>query len=183
VQLADRANEVRLLGFQRLGELEIVLPAVGFVRALIRRSDRHTAWIFVDPARTTEAAIVPGLVEFSSRHADGSYVETMYPIGEQINEPGLLISRIRSSVNDAYKRHLAMVDARVAEHGAPRPMETMADQAVHDADYRIQHARRQLRTPLIVRNLLPLAATGVFIAALTWWAYDAIDMLARVLSR
>jgi hypothetical protein len=177
------ANELKQLGFVRLGELEAVLPAIGLLRSLTRRTERHTAWIWVDPERVTEAAVVPGLVEFSSRYADGSYVETMYPIGEQIDDRDLIIRRVKSSVSDAYARHREILDARMAEHGPLRPISTMADQAVHDRVYRVRHARRQLRTPLIVRGLLPLAATALFIAALAWMSFPAIDTIARVLSR
>ena len=183
IKLTGWANDLRQLGFQRLGELEAVLPAIGIVRSLTRRTERHTAWIFVDSEGTTEAAVVPGLVEFSSRHADGSYVETMHPIGEQISEQDLVINRVKSSVSDAYARHRAVVDARRTEHGTLRPISTMADQQIHDRDYRVRHARRQLRAALIFRGLLPIAATGVFIAALGWFALDAIDAIARVLSR
>ena len=182
-RLTAWAAELKQLGFQRLGEIELALPAIGLVRGVTRRTERHTAWMFIDPQRATEAAVVERLVEFSSRHTDGSFVETMYPIGERINEPDLVINRVKSSISDAYERHRTVVDARVAEHGALRPILTMADQQVHDAEFRVRHAQRQLRAPLVFRGLLPLAATAIFIAVLGWTAFSAIDTIARVLTR
>lgn len=177
------AEELERLGFQRLGEVELILPAIGLVAALIRRTQRHTAWIFVDAQQTTEAVLAERLVGFSSRLRDGSYVETIYPRSDPINDQDLVITRVTSGVTDAYHRHRAVVAARISEHGAPRPIATMAEQAVHDSDYRIKHARRQLFRPLIIRGLVPLAAAAIFIAAVGWMTSSAIDALVRVLAR
>lgn len=182
-RLAARAAELKQLGFHRLGELEAVLPAVGLVRALTRRTQPTTAWLFVDEDGATEAALVERMVEFSSQLSDGSFVETMHPIGESIDEPDLYVSRIKSSLSEAYRRHRAVLDDRSREHGVPRQITTMANQAEHDRAYRVRHARTVLRRPLIYRGLLPLFATGVFIAVLAWWSLPAIDAIARVLAR
>jgi hypothetical protein len=139
--------------------------------------------MFIDPDHTTEAAVVERLVQFSSRHPDGSFVETMYPIGERIKGPDLVINRVRSSIADAYRLHHSVLTERAPVNGAPELMESMADQQIHDREFRIRHARRQLRGPLLLRGLLPITATAIFIGLLGWSSLPAVDVIARALSR
>src|SRR5687768_12667706 len=107
----------------------------------------------------------------------------MYPIGERIDGRELVIDRVKSTISDAYKQHRAVVDSRLGEHGALRPIRTMADQQEHDREFLVRHARRQLRRPLIFHRLLPHAATAIFVAVLGWSTVGAIEAIARVFLR
>jgi hypothetical protein len=152
-------GELSALGFERLGELEVVLPSVGLLAPLRQRSTRHSGWIMVDAERTTLAEMAEQLLEFSTQLADGSFVETMHPLGHREVRPRLEVSHVPSTVAEAYRRHLEVLARRSAGHGSARRVDSMADQARHDVAYRREHARAVLRRP-VGRQLLVLGAVA-----------------------
>src|SRR5688572_17389256 len=66
--LRSWVGSLAALGYTRLGEVELELPALGPRDALRGRgAKRHTAWIFVDGRGTTSVSVMEGLVELSSQ--------------------------------------------------------------------------------------------------------------------
>lgn len=152
-------SELMPLGFVRLGEATLRTPPIGLLNAVLRRSEQHVVWYFVDHQRTTLAEVpdVGVLVSLLSRLADGSFVLTMQPVGEDIDRPDLRVSQVRSSVADAYAEHRRQVQLRAVASGEPRAIATMDDYLAIDADYRQRHSRRVLRRLVVTRSLVPLS--------------------------
>jgi hypothetical protein len=108
----------------------------------------------------------PGLVVFSSRLADGLFVETAYPSGYPMDVPGLRVTVVRTGLANAYSRHRVEVDQATA-HGAPGRITNMAEWSERDAQVRTRHARRQLRPAFVRHVIVPVAvATAVLVAML-----------------
>jgi hypothetical protein len=88
--------------------------------------------------------------------ADEAVVETLYPVGEHINEPIFRSHTVTSSVEAAYRHHLAQVAEFAATHGAPCRFDAMADSLRVEAMYRRRHVLRRFR-PFIVHGLVNIA--------------------------
>jgi hypothetical protein len=143
------------------------LPSVGVIAAVIKRRQQHTAWLFRDRAATTVAEATRELLDLSSRLADGSYVLTMRAVGNRIDEPGLFVSVVPGGPRDTYRHHLVNVETRAVSHGPPGTVSSMAQQAAQDAEFRASYAKRQLRRPLVIRWLLPIAVIALALVVLT----------------
>jgi hypothetical protein len=170
IGLADWSNQLSLLGFDRLGEIELDLPSVGILEVFRSRTTSHTGWVRVDRHRSTTASIVPQLVEFSTQLADGTFVETMFPIGHSDSLPGLELRHVKSSLADAARSHENTVAMLSMRHGEPRPVEAISAYLRQDAEFREKHALVVLRRPFVRRQLIPAlvsAAVVVFVIALT----------------
>jgi hypothetical protein len=165
-RLVRLGDDLRSLGFARLGEAAITVPALGLIAMLSGRNMDKAEWIYVDPTCTTVAEMVtPGLVVFSSRLADGLFVETSYPSGYPMDVPGLRVTVVATSLRDAFTRHLAEV-AQAAAHGSPGRITSMAEWSARDADVRAQHARRHLRPAFVRHVVLPVAIATVVVVAM-----------------
>jgi hypothetical protein len=163
--IAEIIGNLASLGFRRLGEVELIIPDTGLLGAILHRLRRHTVWISVDSAATTAVEVVPlgPTVSFETWLADDSVVHTTFPAGENIDEPGLRSTTVRSSLPDAYHHHRLQVDARAEQHGQPRGVHSMGDYLRNDAEYRRRFARRYLRRALLTHQLLPAGLVLVFL--------------------
>ena len=167
-ELGGWHDELRALGFVRLGEVAIDLPGQGRT---------HYSWIVVDDGGTVEAELVGGpgqqnLVALVTTFGDGAAVQTMYPVGENIRRDDLVSVKEPGSVQDAVDRHRREVDDFSRRHGRPLPVRSMADHLRHDATYRERHAHRFLMPPFLRESakawlVIAIAALGVY-AALNW---------------
>lgn len=139
------------LGFRRLGEKHTPVKGV---------PGPHITWVFVDPEGTTEAEVVPfrkaAFLGMDTAYADDAVVETTYPAGEHIDEPCFRSHTVTSSVEAAYRHHLAQVADFAGAHGAPCRIDSMADSLRVEAMYRGRHVLRKFRR-FIVRDVVNIA--------------------------
>ena len=140
--LAPWYEELRRLGFTRLGEIALDLPG---------ESRPHLTWLLVDETGTVEVELVGDesvsrLVAFVTTFGDGAVVQTMHPRGERIRRDDFVCSTERNSIPAALERHRREVAAFVAAHGQPYVVASVADHLRHDVTYRERHARRFLMT-------------------------------------
>ena len=158
-RVARSMGELAVLGFRRLGETELTVPDLGVLGPLLRRQQRHTAWIMVDEPATTTAVVIDmrPYVWLETWLTDASIVHTTYGGGEEIDTSMLRSAVARSSIADAYRVQRVLVDERASHHGVPHGVHSMGDFLRNDADYRQRFARRYLRRALIVRQLAPAA--------------------------
>jgi hypothetical protein len=165
---APLADELVSLGFQRLGEAELVLPSTSLLGPLRRTDQRHVVWVFVDDASTTHAELtdVGPFAAFSSSFPDGSVAETMFPRGERIDDRDYYSGHVTTSLADAYNAHRRVVDHRSASHGPPREMHSMGEYLRLEADFRERFAARKLRRPLILHVLLPAGVAAALVIVL-----------------
>jgi hypothetical protein len=137
-----------------------------------RRTTRHTAWIWVDRERSTTAAVVPQMVELSTQLTDGTFVETMYPVGHNDSQPGLELRHVPTSLVDAQRAHQNAIAVHALHHGDARAVDTMSTFLREDAEFRQRHALVVLRRPFVQQQLVPAllaGCVGVFFLALTVW--------------
>jgi hypothetical protein len=174
------------LGFRRLGEVQLDLPGLRLVESVQTgvRADkgpgmtRHTIFLFVDGAGTilAETGYIDGspvLVSFSTTFSDETVVETMYPLGESIDDPDFHCGTVSSSLETAYDEQRLHIARWTMRHGSPRAVGAVADYLRDEANYRARFARRKLRGPLVRRQLVPAAVAAVFVVAI------AGSMIAR----
>lgn len=146
------------LGFRRLGEAQIVLP--GSSAGVPFGRSRAAVFVLVDGDGTVVAEMtdLPGIkpvVSLSSAFADGTVVETMYPIGESIDDGDFHSGHNRQSLDAAYDDQRVQMNRWRMRHGSPRVFSTMSDYLTADAEYRDRFAKRKLRGPLIRKQILP----------------------------
>lgn len=149
-------EELRRLGFERIGERYLQLPGSGL------RYD----WVVGEPSGETYVVVVPStvlgaFVACYSVFPDGTWLQTHYPRGETIERPDFVVSFVSSSIADALAAHRRRLTALVATHGAPRPIRTMADALWADDDYRTRHAGKTLRRLTFVIATPAIAAAGL----------------------
>lgn len=174
--VATVLGQLRLLGFSRLGEAQVDLPGfrsvqlttTGSPRVEGQATDRHTIFVLVDAERTVmaETGQVPGvrvLVSLNSIFGDSSVVETMYPLGESIDDADFHSGHSKLSLAAAYEEQRMHVARWNATHGSAQVISTMNDYLRADATYRERYSKRKLRGPLIRRQLLPAAIAVVLI--------------------
>jgi len=139
--VATVLGELAGLGFHRIGERTLVLPD----------GRRLFEWLWADDTCYTSVAVVPSrilsgaLVACYTAFADWSWLQTNFPRGETIDRADYHARAVSTSVTDAVAAHRAEAGRLVSTHGAPRPVRTMADSLVHDAEYRTRHGGVTLR--------------------------------------
>ena len=151
--VAARLEELRALGFSRIGERFIRLPDTPV------RYD----WVMGEPSGETYALAVVSVVRGAfvalySSFDDSTWVMTSYPRGETIDRPTFHAAFVDTSLEDALTAHRARVAQLAVEHGRPRRVRTMADSLRMDADYRTHHGGTTL-TRLTLRNVWPALAS------------------------
>jgi hypothetical protein len=164
-ELGKWHDELRALGFSRLGEVAIDLPGEG---------RPHYSWVLVDESGTVEVELVTAgapLLSFVTTFGDGAAVQTMLPRGESIRRDDFASIVERGSLAAAVDRHRAEVAAFAARHGRPLLVRTMADHLRHDVTYRERHAHRFLMPPFLRETgkgwlVLAIAAAGVLYLAM-----------------
>jgi hypothetical protein len=152
-------DELRSLGFHRIGERTLVLPG----------GRRLFEWLWADDTGYTYVAVVPSrilsgaLAACYTAFADWSWLQTNFPRGETIDRRDYTARAVTTSVTDAVGAHRAEAGRLVPSHGAPRPVRSMADSLVHDNEYRTRHGGVTL-SRITFRILAPaFAAAGLAI--------------------
>ena len=152
--VAARLEELRSLGFSRIGERYIRLP----------NTPVRYDWVMGEPSGETYAlgvvSVIGGfLIALYSSFDDSTWVMTTFPRGETIDRPTFHAAFVDTSLADALTAHRATVARLALQHGRPRRVLTMADSLRMDADYRSHHGGLTL-TRLTTRVIWPaLAAT------------------------
>ena len=159
-------DELRRLGFNRLGETAIDLPG---------GSASHFTWVLVDEAGTTEVEVVGDdaiqpLASLVTTFGDGAAVQTMHPRGERIRRGDLVCTVEPQSIAAAVERHRAEVASFSARHGRPLIVDSMADHLRHDATYRERHATRFLTGAFLRGTARAWLVLGVAAAGVLWLA-------------
>ncbi len=148
------------LGFHRLGEAGRANKA--------QTAGPVQVWYFVDERGTTCAGVftyvrVVSNLEVPTRELAGAAViyswfgeeaviVTGYGSGEHIEEPNFRFHVISTSLEEAYRHHLAQLPDFQMRYGAPVRFDSMA-QVIHlDAVYNARFARRRMR-PTMIRSL------------------------------
>jgi hypothetical protein len=152
---AERVALLEALGYHHIGATRTVMP-LGVQYGWIMAADDEASYAIV--ADTPHAT--PGLTGIYTSWPDGTWVGTLHPSGDPHRRPGLQLSVISSSLEDAVTAHRAAIERIGQASGGPRPVARMADVLALDADYRQRFGGREL-WPLVVRALAP---TVVYLA-------------------
>jgi hypothetical protein len=152
---AERVAILGALGYHQIGATRTVMPLGAQYGRIMAADDGAPYVIVADSPRST-----PGLTGIYTSWPDGTWVGTIHPSGDPHQRPGLQLSVISGSLEDAVTAHRAAVELMRRAHGGPRPVARMADVLALDADYRQRFGGRELR-PLLVRALAP---TVVYLA-------------------
>ena len=170
--VAPLLGALTLLGFRRLGEVELVTPDMSGLGAVLGRRSGRTVWLLLDSAETTLAEVVePGpLFSLETWLSDDSVVQTTYPQGEDIDVRGLRATAVGGSPADAYEHHRRMIDAH-SYAAAPVGVHSLGEYLRHDESYRERFAtlflrRSFVRGPLLTALLTLLLAGGLAALAL-----------------
>jgi hypothetical protein len=107
------------LGFRRLGEVSVSLPG----------TRPATLWLYTEPERGIHAEVgvigpVP-MVVFITLFGEHAVIETAYPRGTMLEQPGFVAQVVSTSVRDAYEAHATRAHRMQAQHGQPRHIDTM----------------------------------------------------------
>jgi hypothetical protein len=179
-------SELLRLGFRRLGEAQLDVTGIRAAdvastneQSGVGRPDRHTVFAFVDAdatvmAETTAVPHAPTLLSFSTIFADGTVVETMYPRGESIHDPDFHSGHNKHSLESAFADQRAEIDRWRMHHGSPRVISNMADYLRADADYRERFAKRKLRRPFLLYQVLPVVVVFLLLALFLVWLFDLL---------
>jgi hypothetical protein len=160
--VARMGEQLKEIGFRRVGERTLVLPGVG----------RRFEWNLVDEPTTTYVALVPvatsplgARLSCYSAFADGAFVATSYPDGTTVQRDDLLAGAAGRTPVECVQEHRRRVATFAAPHGAPLRNETMADLLARDATYRERHGGATLRRRVWLFD--GFAAAAVVATALT----------------
>jgi len=160
-------NRLFALGFHRIGEAENGI-----------RGKTYPIWVLSDQTGTTCAEITVHAarvyVEFSSVYLDKAFVETFYivryPAIPLIQERNFRHEGVRTSLQDAYKRHQQVIEEFALDHGEARPILTIQDYVEAQAVYRTRYIRRALRSAVFWGTILPtLWCLSCLLLALILW--------------
>jgi hypothetical protein len=146
---AERVAILGAIGYHQVGATRTVMP-LGAAYGRIMAADDGASYAIVADTRRS----APGLTGIYTSWPDGTWVGTLHPFGDPLQQPGLQLSVISGSLEDAVTAHRAAIERMGQAHGAPRPVARMADVLGLDADYRQRFGGRELR-PLVVRALAP----------------------------
>jgi hypothetical protein len=140
-------DQLRLVGFSRIGERSLVLPT----------GITAFEWLWADESGETYVAVVPSRVMGAfmacyTAFGDWSWLQTTFPKGEVIDRPSYTGRVINTSPADAVAAHRSEIERLRPRHGSPRPVRSMADSLRMDAEYRTRHGGVTLRR--LTSNLL-----------------------------
>jgi hypothetical protein len=159
---AERTAVLGKFGYHQIGATRIVLPFGVWYGRIMGADDATSYAILSDAPRLSE-----GLTGIYTSWADGTWIGTIHPSGPAHQRPGLQLSVISGSLEDAVTAHRATIERMRQAHGDPRPVARMADVLALDADYRERFGGRELR-PLVIRALAP---TVLMLALSVLWLY------------
>jgi hypothetical protein len=158
--VAAALEELRTLGFERIGERYLQLPGTGLRYDWVvgENSPENLGATYVVVVPST---VVGAFVACYSVFPDGTWLQTHYPRGETIERPDFVVSFVSTSIADALAAHRRRLTALIAVHGTARPVRTMADALWADDDYRTRHAGKTLQRLTLVIATPALAAAGL----------------------
>ena len=176
-------EQLRSLGFKRLGEYEVSLPLTSGV---------FTGWCYINDDGTVLAELIDleenspdavictdntpyrdddgelvlpdpdamvRMAQFTTHHRRGkAVVETIFPNGDTFEVKNFRVASIKTSLDAAYRYHLRQAAEYENQHGKPDVIRNRTDYAVLSRVYRRVHVLTKLGLPLH-RNAL-LAAAG-----------------------
>ena len=152
--VADRANALALLGYHRLGETRLALPNGERFAWIVAANDGESYAILVDSPRRD------ALTGIYSAWLDGTWLSTIHPRGEAFARENLRVEVVPGALDEAVTVHRAGLETLKTTHGAPRPIRTMPDMLVLDADYRVRFGGSRLR-PIVFRVIMPAIVATV----------------------
>jgi hypothetical protein len=163
-----RLDALVALGFERIGETFVDLPDVGRRFAWQVGAADHEAYATIVPS-----AVVGALTGIYSAWPDGTWLSTMHPIGETIDDGRLIVQRVPTTVEAAAAAHSARLTTLAAHHGRPRAVSSLSDVLALDAFYRSRYGGRTLarRTARLVAPAL--LGGALLVAALALLAVTA----------
>lgn len=148
------------LGFRRLGETHTPTPI---------KSDQATTWVFASTDDTIQAELISidqiPMLQFTTVFADNAVIETIYPRGTTLIFPNYRSLVVRTTLEDAYQRHIAECETFSLGHGGCRRMTTLRDVLDWEPIYRELYAKKRLRggtITSIVTLLWSIYSTGLF---------------------
>ncbi|HET9910674.1 MAG TPA: hypothetical protein VFQ13_02230 [Anaerolineales bacterium] len=146
---ADQKNieELKSLGFRRLGEAEVKSPF---------RPPLHV-WVFAHVENRIQAEAAGRRVGFSTYFQEKTLVVTDFPNGEHIEDRNYQSHTIVTSISDAYHYHLQQIEKFSRKCGPPHPVQTMNDYLRWEVVGRKNYAMRKL-SRWITSNLVRLVA-------------------------
>ena len=153
----DRLALLTDLGYRHIGETRLELP-VG----------ERFAWIMAADDRDSYAILAGGaggaaLTGIYSAWFDGTWLGTIHPLGSPTDRAGFQMRIVSTTLGDAVVAHRSGMARLRSVHGAPRPVETIADILALDADYRVRFGGSRLR-PLTIRIMLPAVLAACVLA-------------------
>ena len=137
-KLEPMLDTLSRLGFVRLGEIGLKVPWHSIQYERVFCSPDHSII-----AEATE--IMPNMVQFSTTFHDGAVVETVYPMGENINTTDFVSHTITSNVETAYQHHCQLISESSKKHSDPVRMPTIAELLQWEIVYRERYALRKFR--------------------------------------
>lgn len=160
-------EELKSLGFRRLGEIQINSP----FRPPIN------GWVFAHVENHIQAEAAGRRIGFSTYFGEKSLVVTDYPNGEHIETPNYESHTIVTSIADAYGYHLQQIERFQRKHGLPHPIRTMTDYLRWEVVGRKNYALRKL-SRWITSNLVRLAAFiyGSLVLILTPIFFEPVEV-------
>jgi len=153
--VVDRAGALESLGYHRLGETRLALPTGVRFGWIVAAEDAESYAIIVPSPRA------PGLTGVYSAWTDGTWLCTMHPYGEGVDQGTLHVRIVSTSLGEAVLAHRAGLEQFKRTHGEPRPIRTMPDMLALDADYRTRFGGSRL-LPITMRIIMPaLISAGI----------------------
>jgi hypothetical protein len=146
---ADQKNieELKSLGFRRLGEAEVKSPF---------RPPLH-GWVFAHVENRVQAEAAGRRVGFSTYFQEKTLLVTDYPNGEHIEDRNYQSHTIVTSLPDAYHYHLQQIEKFSQKYGPPHPIRTMTDYLRWEVVGRKNYAMRKL-SRWVTSNIVRLVA-------------------------
>ena len=147
--IADLQNE---LGIRRLGEVQSLVKGEKFV-----------TWCFVDQDETVVSEVVDlptlePMLQFSTWFSDEALVETIYPAGENINDPFYRSHGIGTTIEDAYQHHINQVKDFQRSHGAPMRLGTMHEWMERELVFQRLYRDRKNKSQFFRQHIVPTLA-------------------------
>lgn len=161
------------LGFQGIGRLEI---------KLFWQRQYNVCWYYIDADATTCASVSSYksekstlIIAFISWFTDNALIETLYPIGERINEPNYISQFVKNDLEAGYHQHRQRIQDWSERHGAPIVIHDVKQLIPLDqVEMKLYRRRRYRRLSRILGGLIgfSLLGIGVLISFLSAEAYD-----------
>lgn len=164
------------LGFQRLGEMHTPLP---------NKSEQAISWVFTNADNTIQVELVSfnqaPMVQFTTVFADDAVIEIIYPRGTTLVSPNYRSLIVRTTLEEAYQRHLAECETFNVEHGGRRRMATLRDVLAWEPTYRELYVKKRLRGSTILGFITLLWSFYSSVLFLVWGLLLATDNMTSTM--